>query len=302
MEFNYDLAISLLDEDAQLGWDIVNGLGNPDNVFFYKKDVDKLTFKNGVNIFSEVFSKQSRFILVLHRENYGNSDWTAIENSIIQERFKKTIKTDNSPILFCKLDDSAKPTWLPETYIYCKINQLDELISLIRKRITDLGGDSFPQTAEERLKTNIKKKQYEESFHRKVFFSRELADEARLEAENLREKLYRKLERNASENNIFFGDITEQVYSNIPIAVLNINFDALTIFLKDYQTSTNSIEDAFIKVLIHRDNHIIKEYKKKFYHTINDINGWRNLNNSNFLSTDGFIEIIFQDLVTALST
>ena len=100
MDYKYDLAISLLEEDAQLGWDIVNELGNSDKIFFYKKDVDKITFSNGVNVFSEIFANQARFVLVLYREKYGNTDWTAIEYSVIQERFKKTIKTDNSPILF----------------------------------------------------------------------------------------------------------------------------------------------------------------------------------------------------------
>ena len=200
MDYKYDLAISLLDEDAQLGWDIVNKLGNPDRIFFYRKDIDEITFSNGVNVFSDIFAKQSRFVLVLYRENYGNTDWTAIEYSVIQERYKKTIKTDNSPILFCKLDNSSNPNWLPETYLYYKIDELDELIRLLRKKITDHGGVSFPQTAEEKLKLNLAKKKYEESFKNKVFHSQELADQARSEAANLKRKLYQKLEKIAKED------------------------------------------------------------------------------------------------------
>ncbi len=302
MDYKYDLAISLLDEDVQLGWDIVNKLGNPDKIFFYRKDVDDITFSNGVNVFSEIFANQARFVLVLYREKYGNTDWTAIEYSVIQERFKKTIKTDNSPILFCKLDNAPKPTWLPETYLYHKIDKLDDLVRLLRKKITDHGGISFPQTAEERLKLNLAKKKYEESFKNKVFHSQELADQARSEAANLKSKLYLKLEKVAKENNLLFREKTEHIGSNIPIAILNVTFDSISIFLKDNQVATNSIEGAFVEIIIHKNNQrILKKYKKKYYITSNNIEGWRNMNDSNFLSTDGLVEVIFQDIVDVIS-
>lgn len=302
MDYKYDLAISLLDEDAQLGWDIVNKLGNPDRIFFYRKDVDEITFSNGVNVFSEIFANQARFVLVLHREMYGNTDWTAIEYSVIQERFKKTIRTNNSPILFCKLDQASKPTWLPETYLYYKIDEFDKLIRLLRKKITDHGGISFPQTAEERLKLNLAKKKHEDSFKNKVFHSQELADQARAEAAKLKSKLYQKLEKVAEENNLFFREKTEHFGSNIPIATLSVTFDSISIFLKDNQVATNSIDGAFVEIIIHKNHqNILKKYKKKFYVTSNNIEGWRDINNSNFLSTDGLVEVIFQDLVEIIS-
>ena len=302
MDYKYDLAISLLEEDAQLGWDIVNELGNSDKIFFYKKDVDKITFSNGVNVFSEIFANQARFVLVLYREKYGNTDWTAIEYSVIQERFKKTIKTDNSPILFCKLDNSSKPTWLPETYLYHKFDKLDDLTRLLRKKITDFGGVSFPQTSEEILKSNLAKKKYEETFKNKVFHSQELADQARLEAANLKSKLYLKLEKVAKENNLFFREKTEHIFSNIPIAILSVIFDSVSIFLKDNQVATNSIEGAFVEIIIHKNNQsILKKYKKKYYVTSNNIVGWRDMDDNNYFSTDGLVELIFQDLVDIIS-
>lgn len=301
MEYKYDLAISLLDEDSQLGWEIVNNLGNSDKIFFYKKDVDELTFNNGVNVFSDIFSWQARFILVLYRENYGNTDWTAIEYSLIQERFKKTIKNENSPILFCKLDNSVMPIWLPETYIYFNLNRLEELVRLLRKKITDHGGVSFPQTSEEKLRLNLLSKNYEKTFQNKVFQNLDLANEARAEAEKLKDKLYKKLEKNAIENRLFFKDKTEPIYSNIPIATLSIIFDSISIVMKDNQIATNSIDGSFIEIFIDKNDRKLKNYKKTFYITSNNIYGWRNIDKSNFLSTDGFVEIVFQDLVNIIS-
>lgn len=301
MEYNYDLAISLLAADTQVGWDIVNNLGNPDKIFFYEKDVEKLIFNNGLNDFGDIFSTQSRFVLVLYREGYGQTDWTAVEYSIIQERFKKTIKNNNSPILFCKLDNSPKPNWLPETYIYGSIDPLDDLIRVIRKKITDFGGTSFPKTAEERLKLVIKKENYENSFNHQVFFSQELADTARKEASILRNKLFEKLKRNSEETSLHFRDNTKHISSNIPIAILNCNFHNLNIFLQDIQKSFNSLDGAYLEILIQKNGQVHSSYKKKFYITINGINGWRNIDESGFMSTDSLVENIFQNIVTIIS-
>jgi hypothetical protein len=306
MEYQYDLAISLLDEDAQLAWEIINKLDNPDKIFFYKKDADELTFRNGINVFGDVFSLKARFILVLHRERYGTTDWTALEYSIIQDRFKQTIKTGDSPILFCKLDSSPKPSWLPDNYIYSSGEDIDSLVKLIRKRIIDQGGISFPKTTENKLKIHVAKKKYEESFLNKSFHSIELAEEAREEAELLREKLFEKLKRNATENNLYFSDKSTVKSSIVPIASLKVMFDDLIVTLLDEQESTNSIFAARLKINIFkeiRDNskfdstfEQIKKYEKCYYITADNIKGWRDVNQKNFLSTDGLVETVFQDV------
>jgi hypothetical protein len=300
-EYKYDLAISLLDEDAHIGWEIVNKIGNPDKIFFYKKDADEIVFTNGVNTFGDIFSNLARFVLVLHRDNYGTTDWTAVEYSIIQTRFKRTIKTNNSPILFCKLDSSANPTWLPETYIYGNIDSLDDLVKLIRKRITDFGGNAFPQTAEEKLKLGIAKRNYEEAFNRKVFHNQELAEEARREADILKNLLLAKLEHSATDNQLFFKNNTKYISSNVPIATLNVIFDSITISLRDHQVATNSIEGAYIEIEIAKSDRKLKSYKKKFYITNNKISGWRNIDDSNFQPTNGLVEAIFHDIVNIVS-
>lgn len=301
MEYRYDLAISLLDEDVQLGWDIVNSLGNPEKVFFYAKDTDELTFNNGVNVFGDVFSTHARFVLVLHRERYGQTDWTALENSIIQERFIKTVKENNSPILFCKLDKSPKPNWLPNTYIYGSISPLDNLIKILRKKITDFGGNSFPQTSEEKLRLVVEKNKYEQSFLHKTLSNQELADSARAEAFNFRDKLRDKLNKNATDNGLFYNEKPDQITFSIPIAYLNASFDKLNIILRDNQTASNSISDAFIEITVRKGDWILKNYKKKFYITINGIKGWRNFDNKNFLTSEGLIEIIFQEIISIMS-
>jgi len=301
MKYKYDLAISLMSSDVEIGWNIVNSLDNPDKIFFYEKDVDKLTFNNGVNVFGDVFSTQSRFVLVLYREGYGKTDWTALEYSIIQDRFKKTIKNRNSPILFCKLDDCKNPNWLPETYIYCSISPLDNLINVLRKRINDLGGILSPQTVEERFKLNLEKKKYEETFMDKVFMCQKLADNARFEASNLRDKLLGLLKKKSHENGLFFDETPTHKKSNIPLAFLNVNVDKLNLILRDNQTATNSIYGAFVEIVIINDNITLRSYKKKFYITINGIKGWRNIDDSDFVSTVGLTEIIFQDIILILS-
>lgn len=300
MEYKYDLAISLLDEDAQLAWEIVKSLGNEEKVFFYKKDVDELVFKDGANVFGDVFSEQSRFVLVLFRENYGKSDWTGLEYSIIRDRYKRTIKDDNCPILFCKLDDSKTPNWLSDTYIYHKLDGLDDLVALLRKKITDHGGIMYPRTSEERLQLKIKERDYEKSFEYKSYSSLELAEEARANAADLRDKLFQKLKSNASENNLFFKDNTEIISANIPIATMNVVFDGVVIRLRDHQEAINSIYEAYIEINIRKDDKNIKQYRRKFYKTIEGETGWRGMDKKGFISSVEFVEIIFKDLVNII--
>ncbi|HNT42485.1 MAG TPA: hypothetical protein PKN78_09655, partial [Tenuifilaceae bacterium] len=76
----------------------------------------------------------------------------------------------------------------------------------------------------------------------------------------------------------------------------------VSIFLKDNQVATNSIEGAFVEIIIHKNNQsILKKYKKKYYVTSNNIVGWRDMDDNNFFSTDGLVELIFQDLVDIIS-
>lgn len=301
MEYKYDLAISLLDEDSQLGWDIVKGLGQLEKVFFYKKDVSELTFKNGINTFSDIFAQKSRFVLVLYRENYGNTDWTAVEHSVIQERFKKTIKSANCPILFCKLDKSENPIWLPETYIYHFIDELDELIKILRERLIELGGIGYPQTAEEKLRLNLENKEYEKSFQTRSLENFELANEARVEAGNLKQILFERLIELSKNFNLPLNDKTKPFHANIPIVILHIDIDSVSLYLRHYQEAVNSIEKAYLEILIYKGNNRMKIYKKKFFITKENIYGWRDESKKNFLSTEGLVETIYHDLLNVLS-
>ncbi len=301
MEIKYDLAISLLDQDVSIGWEIVNKLGNSEKIFFYPKDVDELTFNNGLNVFGDVFSKKARFILVLYREKYGTTKWTAIENSIIQDRFLKTINSYNSPILFCRLDNSAKPNWLPETYIYGSIEDVDNLVRVLQKKITDFGGISFPQTAEERLRITVRKKRYDESFKEIIFNSLELAEKSRKEASILKDSILFKLEHNATVSDLFYKDLTQMINSNISKAHFNVLFGNLSISLKDNQHATNSIQNAYLEIRVSENGNVINIFQKKFYITMEEIIGWRNLDETGFLSTEQFTECIFQEIVSIYS-
>ena len=307
MEFKYDLAISLLDEDAQLGYDIIAELGNPDKIFFYKKNDTDLVFKNGLNVFGNVFAEQARFILILYRKKYGTTDWTALENSIIQDRFLKTIKFGNCPILFWKLDDSPTPNWLNSNYIYSSHN-FEDLIKLVRKQITDAGGVSYPQTNEEKLKLFTQKQRYEVEFKEKELRDIELVKIAKEEAIQLKENILTVIEKNAIQNRLYFDDLTPKISNNI---VLKLKIENVIVYL-DYSIQySNSICDSkiFINISSYKEHNYDKptriknyELKKSFYISFDNEKGWRDVNNKNFLTTKRLGDIIFDKVVEYLVT
>lgn len=128
-----------------------------------------------------------------------------------------------------------------------------------------------------------------------------MAEQARSAAENLKNRLQYKLESVARDNKLFFKNHPEFISANIPIAILNVMFDKFTVTLRDKQHAINAIDNAYVVVTIEDYQKVLRQYEKRFYITINGINGWRDLNNKNFLSTDAFIEMIFQDIVNLLS-
>jgi hypothetical protein len=82
----------------------------------------------------------SRVNVILFREKYGNTPWTGVELSAIQD---SCLKTRYQSLVFAQLDkDDQKPLWLPDTHIRCVLGDftLDQLVGAIKLRVQERGG------------------------------------------------------------------------------------------------------------------------------------------------------------------
>ena len=118
LEYKYDVAISFLQEDEQLAIEIADRLGDTVavDVFVYSKRQNDLAGKDGLEAFSGVFGEQARIVVVVHREQWGQTPWTRVEETAIKNR---GLEEGWDFLLLIRLDMSAPiPKWLPKTRIW----------------------------------------------------------------------------------------------------------------------------------------------------------------------------------------
>lgn len=111
----YDFAISYAGEDTEIANGIFQSLSEKYDefeIFFAKRDRNKLIGEDGEEFFENLFNSAKQVIVILS-ENYKKKEWTRYEWDIIKERNKENrcipIKVDNVKIL-----------GLPSNFIYLK--------------------------------------------------------------------------------------------------------------------------------------------------------------------------------------
>lgn len=146
-EYKYDVATSFLQEDEQLAIEVADRLGDrvAVDVFVYSKRQNDLVGKDGLEAFSGVFGEQSRVVVVLHREGWGQTPWTGVEETAIKNR---GLDEGWDFILLIRLDKSPIPKWLPKTRIWLGFDKygIDGAASAIEALVQQSGGDVRTET------------------------------------------------------------------------------------------------------------------------------------------------------------
>ena len=134
----YDIAISFLSDDEDLALKIYTDLSSAFKVFIYSKKQEELTGTDGVTKLREIFKERSNLIVILHRDGWGHTQWTSVEEKAIEEF---GLKNRWKGILLVKLDASSPPSWFPTTDIYLDFETYgyDGLIGAIKLRAQEMG-------------------------------------------------------------------------------------------------------------------------------------------------------------------
>lgn len=147
-EYKYDVAISFLEEDEQIAIEIADRLGDRVgvDVFVYSKRQNDLVGKDGLEAFSGLFGEQSRVVVILHRDGWGQTPWTRVEENAIKNR---GFDQGWDFLLLIRLDKSAIPKWLPKTRIWFAFDQygINGAASAIETVVQQEGGDVRADTA-----------------------------------------------------------------------------------------------------------------------------------------------------------
>jgi hypothetical protein len=238
----YDVAISFLVADEKTASAIKAGLAGL-KVFFYPHNQEELVGTNGIESMREPFLS-ARVNVVLFRERYGNTPWTGVELSAIQD---SCLKSRFQSLVFAQLDkNDQKPLWLPDTHIRCVLGDftLDQLVGAIKLRVQERGGQVVKQSPLEvakRLREEELLRQDQQKFFRDHPF---IKDTAAKVVEDLMKQLMQQAEKLSTEAGLQITFGYEPYYSGFR-AVLRYGRVALEVWWK--QSYTNVIEDVALE-------------------------------------------------------
>jgi len=148
----YDVAISFLVQDLALAQALYDKLAEGLKVFFFPHNQEELAGTDGLESMRKPFVNQSRINVVLYRERWGNTPWTAVEAAAVKDSCLST--AFRSIFFFVVEPTNVLPTWLPATHIRFNNRDftLEEAVGAIKLRVQERGGHYSPMTALKRAK------------------------------------------------------------------------------------------------------------------------------------------------------
>jgi hypothetical protein len=146
--FKYDVAFSFLSQDASLAQRLADAIAPTLATFVFSRQKEALLGQDGMEPFASVFGSDARLTVILHRQGWGNTDWTAFEESHIKAR---ALRSHMKSFMVVRLDDTDLPAWVPDTHLYASIetDSEDEIVGIIRARARQEGAAARPETAAE---------------------------------------------------------------------------------------------------------------------------------------------------------
>jgi len=151
------------------------------DVFFYPRKQERLAGKDGLEAMRTPFL-ESRILVVLYREPWGETPWTRVEQTAIQD---SCLEHGWQRLLFMMLDTtSAPPKWLPTAHVRFNYSDfgLEQAIGAIKARVQEAGGIIAALTALKRAELSRQETQYlKEKEHLRSPFGRDIVASATLE-------------------------------------------------------------------------------------------------------------------------
>lgn len=171
-QYKYDVAFSFLAQDEPFATQLNDLLQDRVQTFLYSKRQGEIAGTDGEKSFNKVFGEQSRLVVVLYRDGWGQTPWTRIEETSIRNR---AYKQGYNFVIFIPLDDTpTTPEWLPKTQLWVGLKRwgVTSAASVIEDRIQKLGGEPHQETVEARAARLERSRKFAEK--RKKFLGSEI--------------------------------------------------------------------------------------------------------------------------------
>lgn len=132
----YDVALSFAGEDREYVEQVAATLKNMKvSVFYDKFEETKLWGTNLLDYLSNVYGKQSRFVVMFVSKHYATKAWPTVERQTAQAR---AIRENKIVVLPARFDDTELPG-LPSTVAYIDLRKRSsrELAEIIRQKLAE---------------------------------------------------------------------------------------------------------------------------------------------------------------------
>lgn len=236
----YDVAISFLAKDEPTASALNEELSKKFNVFFFPKMQEELAGTDGMESMRTPFAEDSRVIVVLYRDGWGQTKWTRVEETAVREA---VFNGGWERLFFIALDKtSTYPKWLPPTYV--RLNWpdfgLSEAVGAINKMVQERGGSPEPMTAANRAVIFQADQQYE--MERRNLSSFEGIHAIRQEAAKVLQQIKSQVDRIEATRGL---SIAAGLFNEGPLTTgCNITDGRVSFNVRWAQKWTNSLEDA----------------------------------------------------------
>ncbi|HTF65881.1 MAG TPA: hypothetical protein VK638_24640 [Edaphobacter sp.] len=146
----YDVAISFLVQDSALAQVLADKLSEGLEVFFFPHNQEELAGTDGLESMRVAFKSDTLLNVVLYRERWGNTPWTAVEAAAVKD---SCLATGFRSLFFFVVQPTTKlPDWLPDTHVRFNYSDftLEQAVGAIKMRVQERGGHFTPMTAAKR--------------------------------------------------------------------------------------------------------------------------------------------------------
>lgn len=256
-DYQYDVAISFLNENEQTARELHQRLSPNFRVFAYFDRQDSLAGTDGLESFRKAFYEQSRLAVVLYKSGWGETPWTRVEESAIKDR---CLKIGWNGLLFIMVDQASRPpVWLPETNIRLQLADygIEQAVGAIKSRIESLGGQLQKEDPVDRAKL-LQRELQARANRRRLLASQEGVQEAGRQAEKVHGEIRGLVERIRTES----AGLSIEAGSDDDMTVVTTRRVSLVVHWRP--SYTNTLEHSLLLVREFNGRVLLPQQRGKF--------------------------------------
>ena len=158
-DFEYEIAFSFHSKDEKLAQQLNDLLSDRLATFIYAEQQKVLAGRDGEKAFNEVFGLRARVVVILHREEWGQTPFTRIEETAIRNR---AFSEGYDFTVFIPTDGKGVPKWIPKTQLYLGLDRwgIDAAAAVIEAAVQRQGGEARPESAADQAMRMQRRQQF----------------------------------------------------------------------------------------------------------------------------------------------